>query len=339
MLEPMGKNDGTILVTGGSGYIGSHCVKALLDAGRRVLVVDNLCTGYQRLTVSDDFAAVNILNRDALLKALKKHEISAVMHFAAHAYVGESVTDPEKYYNNNVIGTHTLLSVMRELGISQLIFSSTCAVYGNPQKLPLTEEHPLDPVNPYGMTKRVVEAMLHDYSQAYGLRYVSLRYFNAAGADPGGRLGECHNPETHLIPLVLQTASGRQPHVTVFGTDYDTPDGTCIRDYIHIADIAKAHLMSLQYIESNEQSNIFNVGTEHGYSVRQIIDTCEKITGKKIKIVNGERRPGDPAILVAGAEKIKKILGWQPDFQNLDAIIETAWRWEQSEAGIVVQGL
>ena len=314
----MGSKHNTILVTGGSGYIGSHCVKALLDAGRRVLVVDNLCTGYQRLTVSDDFAAVDILNTEALIAALKKYEIGAVMHFAAHAYVGESVQDPEKYYRNNVMGTLSLLTAMRQLQINQLIFSSTCAVYGNPQKLPLTEDHPLNPVNPYGMTKRVVEAMLHDFSQAYGLQYVSLRYFNAAGADPDGRLGECHNPETHLIPLVLQA------------------DGTCIRDYIHIADIAKAHVMSLDYLETNEQSNIFNVGTEHGYSVNQIIAACEKVTGKKIKVVEGERRPGDPPVLVASAEKIRNVLGWQPDFDNLDNIIQTAWRWEQSEAGIKV---
>lgn len=332
----MGSKHNTILVTGGSGYIGSHCVKALLDAGRRVLVVDNLCTGYQRLTVSDDFAAVDILNTEALIAALKKYEIGAVMHFAAHAYVGESVQDPEKYYRNNVMGTLSLLTAMRQLQINQLIFSSTCAVYGNPQKLPLTEDHPLNPVNPYGMTKRVVEAMLHDFSQAYGLQYVSLRYFNAAGADPDGRLGECHNPETHLIPLVLQAASGRKSDITVFGSDYDTPDGTCIRDYIHIADIAKAHVMSLDYLETNEQSNIFNVGTEHGYSVNQIIAACEKVTGKKIKVVEGERRPGDPPVLVASAEKIRNVLGWQPDFDNLDNIIQTAWRWEQSEAGIKV---
>ena len=335
MTKSTAKN-GTILVTGGSGYIGSHCVKALLDSGRRVLIVDDLSTGYQRLTVSDDFAAVNILNKDALKRVLQKHEITAVMHFAASAYVGESVQDPEKYYTNNVLGTLSLLSLMRELNINQMIFSSSCAVYGNPQRLPITEEHPLHPVNPYGFTKRAVEAMLHDFSQAYGLRYVSLRYFNAAGADPGGRLGECHNPETHLIPLVLQTASERMHEVTVFGTDYDTPDGTCIRDYVHIADIAKAHALALQYLESNEQSNVFNVGSEHGYSVKQIIDLCGQITGKKIRVAYGDRRPGDPPMLVASAEKIKKILGWVPDYPTLEAIIETAWRWEQSEAGIAV---
>ncbi|MEB3286503.1 MAG: UDP-glucose 4-epimerase GalE [Vampirovibrionales bacterium] len=326
---------GTVMVTGGAGYIGSHCVKQLLAGGRRVLVVDNLSTGYEKLVKSPDFIEADTADAEAMVKLMRDYQVSAVMHFSAFAYVGESVTNPEKYYRNNIYGTLQLLSAMREAGVKQFIFSSTCASYGDPQYLPLDEKHPLNPINPYGYTKRVVEEMLKDFSSAYGLRYVALRYFNAAGADPEGELGECHDPETHLIPLVLQVASGRRPHITVFGDDYQTPDGTCIRDYIHILDIAQAHIKALEFLEAGNASDIFNIGTGNGNSVKQIIEMCEQVSGKKIAIEMGERRPGDPPALVASNEKIKTVLGWNPDYPDLKPIIETAWAWEQKEAGLV----
>lgn len=330
----MASASGNILVTGGAGYIGSHCVQQLRAEGRHVVVLDNLSTGHERFLLGDAFVQASTHDTDTVRKALTEYDISAVLHFAASCYVGESVEDPDKYYYNNIEGTRRLLAAMRESGINRFIFSSSCAVYGDPLRLPLTEEHPFHPINPYGFTKRVVEEMLKDYSQAYGLRYVALRYFNAAGADPSGRLGEAHEPETHLIPLVLQVASGRRDHISVFGTDYDTRDGTCVRDYIHIHDLAKAHLLSLEYLEAGGTSDVFNLGTEHGYTVREIIDACERITGRTVKVIEGPRRPGDPPALVAGAAKARTILGWQPDYQSLDRIIETAWAWECREAGL-----
>jgi UDP-glucose 4-epimerase len=254
------------------------------------------------------------------------------MHFAASCYVGESVTDPAKYYDNNLVGTMRLLQGMREAGVSQFIFSSSCATYGDPIRLPLDETHPLNPVNPYGYTKRAVEAMLSDYSRAYNLRYVSFRYFNAAGADPEGKLGECHDPETHLIPLILQVASGRRASVSIFGTDYETRDGTCIRDYIHIDDIAAAHLKGLDYLATGGESNVFNIGSETGYTVREVIEATERVTGKTITVEEGPRRPGDPPSLVASSAKIRDTLGWRPSYATLDDIIQTAWAWEQKEA-------
>lgn len=325
-------NKETVMVTGGAGYIGSHCVKQLIAKGRRVLVVDNLTTGHKKLVASPDVAYVDTADKGEMVRLMKEYNVGAVMHFSAFAFVGESVSDPEKYYANNIYGTLQLLSAMKEVGIQQFIFSSTCATYGNPQYLPLDEKHPQNPINPYGYTKLVVEEMLKDFSNAYGLRYVALRYFNAAGADPDGELGECHDPETHLIPLVLQVASGRRPHITVFGQDYDTPDGTCIRDYIHILDIAQAHINALEYLEDGNKSDIFNIGTGIGQSVKAIIETCESVTGKKINVVYGDRRTGDPASLVASNEKIKTVLKWKPEYLELTPIIETAWAWEQKEA-------
>lgn len=329
---PSTRHTGNIMITGGAGYIGSHCVQHLMNQGRKVLVVDNLSTGQARFIVSEDFKHLDTVDAQALVAVMKDYHISAVMHFSAFTYVGESVSDPEKYYANNIYGTLQLLSAMRQAAVKRFIFSSTCAIYGDPQYLPLDEKHPFNPINPYGFTKQVVEEMLKDFSQAYDLSYVSLRYFNAAGADPSGKLGEAHDPETHLIPLVLQVASGRREKISIFGNDYDTPDGTCIRDYIHIHDIAEAHLKSLEYLEAGNASNAFNIGSEQGHSVMDIIKTCEAVTGKPIPYEICPRRPGDPPALVGSAQKLKTTLHWQPKYPDLKPIIETAWAWEQAEA-------
>lgn len=324
-----------ILVTGGAGYIGSHCVKQMINHQRRVVVLDNLSTGYGQFIFGDLFIEGDISDTDLVSRILKEYDIGAVMHFAAHAYVGESVEDPEKYYRNNVGGTLSLLSAMKANRVRQLIFSSSCAVYGVPETVPITEDLPLNPINPYGFTKRVVEEMLSDFSRAYGLKYVSLRYFNAAGADSEGELGEAHEPETHLIPLVFQAIQGRREYIAVYGTDYETPDGTCIRDYIHIDDIAKAHRLSLEYLEQGGKSDVFNIGTEQGHSVHEIIQACERVAGRRPHVVEAKRRPGDPPVLVASSEKIRRVLGWEPDYKSLDAIIKTAWDWENVRAAIL----
>lgn len=327
----------SILVTGGAGYIGSHCVHQLMSEGRSVVVYDNLTTGFKLLIRSPQFVQGDTRDRQHLAQVMKDYGVTAVMHFAASCYVGDSVQNPQFYYDNNVYGTLQLLAAMRDAEVEQIIFSSTCATYGVPQSVPLDETHSLNPINPYGMTKRTVEAMLSDFSLAYGLQYVSFRYFNAAGADPGGEIGECHDPETHLIPLVLQTASGQRPHITIYGTDYPTPDGTCIRDYIHVNDIAQAHLLGLSYLEQGGTSTVFNIGSEHGYSVREMISACEQVTGQRIAIQEGERRPGDPPRLVASAAKIKSTLGWRPAFTDLSAIIQTAWQWEQKRERVILE--
>jgi UDP-glucose 4-epimerase len=260
----------------------------------------------------------------------QKYSIEAVVHFAAYAYVGESVTDPSKYYNNNTLATLAVLEAMRRHQVNHFIFSSTCATYGDPHYVPMDEAHPQNPINPYGESKYFVERILKSYNNAYGLRYTALRYFNAAGADPDARIGESHDPETHLIPLILQVATGQRVHASIFGTDYDTPDGTCIRDYIHILDLASAHALALQRLQAGEPSAVFNLGSEQGYSVREVIATCERVTGHSIPIVEEARRLGDPPRLVASAAKAKAILGWKPAFQSLEEIIATAWRWEQN---------
>lgn len=321
-----------ILVTGGAGYIGSHSVLTLQKAGYEVIVLDNLVYGHQDLV--DEVLKVKLIvgstcDRALLREVFANHQIDAVMHFAAYAYVGESVTEPAKYYENNVVGTLTLLEAMLEANVKTFVFSSTCATYGVPDAVPITEDQSQNPINPYGATKLMVERILQDFNHAYDFRSVCLRYFNAAGADPEGNLGEDHNPETHLIPLVLQTALGQRDSVSVFGTDYDTPDGTCLRDYIHVLDIAQAHILALKYLLNDGATDVFNLGNASGFSVKEVIETARKITGKEIKMEFGDRRPGDPPALVGSGAKAQKILGWQPAYSNLDDIISHAWQWHQ----------
>lgn len=327
---------GAILVTGGAGYIGSHAVLSLKQAGYTVIVLDNLVYGHRELV--EDVLQVKLIcgdiNDRALLDQIfTQHQIEAVMHFAAYAYVGESVTNPAKYYRNNVAGTLTLLEAMVAAGVSKLVFSSTCATYGVPQQLPIPETHPQNPINPYGMSKLMVEAMLTDFDHAYGLRSVRFRYFNAAGADPSGRLGEDHNPETHLIPLVLLTALGKRESIAVFGQDYDTPDGTCIRDYIHVTDLAEAHVQGLAYLLEGGATEVFNLGNGNGFSVQDVIATAARVTGRSIPVVMADRRPGDPAVLVGSAVKASQILNWKPLYPELDVIVEHAWKWHQNRHG------
>lgn len=321
----------TILVTGGAGYIGSHAVKALQTSGYQVLVLDNLVYGHQDIakTLGVDLIIGDTTDRSLLDKLFSDRVISAVMHFAAYAYVGESVSQPDKYYRNNVVGTLVLLEAMIAANIKNFVFSSTCASYGVPQQIPITEEHPQSPINPYGATKLMVERILQDFDVAYGLKSVIFRYFNAAGADPSGAIGEDHNPETHLIPLVLQAALGKRESITVYGSDYPTPDGTCVRDYIHVSDLADAHVLGLQYLLDGNQSEIFNLGNGNGFSVQQVIDAAREITGKPINVVMGDRRAGDPPALVGSSEKARRILNWQPQYADLHLILQHAWAWHQ----------
>ncbi|AFY89622.1 UDP-glucose 4-epimerase GalE [Chroococcidiopsis thermalis] len=322
----------TILVTGGAGYIGSHAVLALKRAGYGVVVLDNLVYGHRDLVeqvLQVDLIVGDINDRPLLDELFAKYDIAAVMHFSAYAYVGESVTTPDKYYRNNVVATLTLLEAMQAASIDKFVFSSTCATYGVPKTVPIPEDHPQSPINPYGATKLMVERILTDFDVAYGLKSVCFRYFNAAGADPTGLLGEDHDPETHLIPLVLQTALGKRQSVSIFGTDYDTPDGTCIRDYIHVSDLADAHILGVEYLLQGGDSTIFNLGNGNGFSVREIIDTAKQVTGREIKVVESDRRAGDPPALVGSGEKARKILGWNPQYPEIDKIISHAWNWHQ----------
>lgn len=327
---------GTILVTGGAGYIGSHAVLALKLAGYDLVILDNLVYGHQELV--EKVLQVKLIvgdtnDRSLLDRLFATHNITAVMHFSAYAYVGESVTDPAKYYRNNVVGTLTLLEAMLAAGVNKFVFSSTCATYGVPNKIPLTEDHPQNPINPYGTTKLMVERILSDFDLAYNLKSVSFRYFNAAGADPNGLLGEDHNPETHLIPLVLLTALGKRDSISIFGTDYDTPDGTCIRDYIHVNDLASAHILGLEYLLKGGESDFFNLGNGGGFSVKEVIEMARKITGREIKALECDRRPGDPPILVGSSEKARNILGWVPEYPDLNNIISHSWQWHQQRHG------
>jgi UDP-glucose 4-epimerase len=323
----------TILVTGGAGYIGSHAVKALEANGHRVIILDNLVYGHKDL-VERNFKAKLIVgdvsDRQLLAEIFTTYKIDAVMHFAAYAYVGESVTEPTKYYQNNVLGSIALIESMREHGIQNIVFSSTCATYGIPQYVPIDEEHPQNPINPYGFSKVVVENVLRDYDRAYGLKSIIFRYFNAAGADPDGSLGEDHTPETHLIPIVLEVAGGQRDRVTIFGNDYDTPDGTCVRDYIHVSDLAAAHVLGLEHLLEHQQSNLFNLGNGNGFSVRQVIESAQRVTNRSIPILECDRRMGDPAVLIGGSSKAVRVLGWQPKYANLDTIITHAWNWHQT---------
>lgn len=322
----------TILVTGGAGYIGSHTVLALKKAGYDVVIFDNLVYGHRDLveSVLKEELVIGDTNDRALLdEVFRTRNISAVMHFSAYAYVGESVSDPAKYYRNNVIGTIVLLEAMLAANIKKFVFSSTCATYGVPNQVPIPEDHPQNPINPYGATKLMVERILTDFDTAYGLKSVRFRYFNAAGADPSGLLGEDHNPETHLIPLVLQTALGKRESVSIFGTDYDTPDGTCIRDYIHVSDLADAHVLGLEYLFKESPSAVFNLGNGNGFSVKEVIDSAKRITGKEITAIECDRRPGDPPALIGSGEKARHILGWEPKYPGIDDIITHAWNWHQ----------
>ena len=317
-----------ILVVGGAGYIGSHMVKRLHFEGCTVTTLDNLSSGYADAVRYGQFVHADLSDSQALSEILGKG-FDAVMHFASFIQVGESVLHPDRYYQNNVVNTLNLLNAMGSAGILRFIFSSTAATFGEPQYTPIDEQHPQLPINPYGRTKHMIEQVLEDYDRAYGLRSVSLRYFNAAGADPEGELGERHNPETHLIPLVLQAASGRRPHITVFGRDYDTPDGTCIRDYIHVHDLCFAHWLALQHLMQGGQSDAFNLGNGQGFSVQEVIDASERVTQRKIPVQDGERRAGDPARLVADATRARTQLNWTPVYEDLDTIIQHAWAWEQ----------
>jgi len=317
-----------ILITGGAGYIGSHVNKMLYKKGYETLVIDNLVYGHREFVRWGKFVLADLNDTEKLKQIFKNNPIKAVMHFAAFTYVGESVSDPRKYYVNNLKNTLNLLNIMLDFGINYFIFSSTCAIYGEPQEIPIPENHPQNPISPYGRTKFMIEKILEDYHHAYGLRYISLRYFNAAGADPDGEIGEWHEPETHLIPLILDVAVGNSENIKIFGTDYPTPDGTCIRDYIHVKDLTDAHILALEYLLATNKSDVFNLGTERGYSVKEVIKEVEKVTGKKIKTIAWKRRFGDPPVLIASSQKAKSILGWHPQF-DLKTTIETAWQWHQ----------
>jgi len=319
----------SILVTGGAGYVGSHACKVLAKAGYRPVVYDNLSRGHREAVRWGPLIQGDLHDSARLIAALKAHQVIAVMHFAAFAYVGESVTDPETYYRNNVGGTLALLAAMREAAVSTIVFSSTCAVYGVPDALPITETTGKAPLNPYGETKLAIERALHWYSAAYGMRYAALRYFNAAGADPEGEIGEDHDPETHLIPRVLRAALGTGDPVQVYGTDYPTPDGTAVRDYIHVSDLGDAHVRALGYLAAGGESTALNLGTGQGCSVRQVIAAVERIAGRPVPSHEAPRRPGDPPELVADPALARARLQWQPRHSDLDTIIRTALAWEQ----------
>ena len=319
-----------ILVTGGAGYVGSHTVNRLHRQGFHCIVLDNLVHGHREFIKRGVELIEGDLSDSSLLKEVfSSNRIAAVMHFSAYAYVGESVTDPLKYYENNVGSTIRLLRCMLEAGVSRLIFSSTCATYGNPLHLPITEEHPQNPVNPYGATKVMVERILRDFGEAYGLKSVVFRYFNAAGADPGAEIGEWHEPETHLIPLVLEVASGERQIVQIHGADYPTSDGTCVRDYIHVCDLADAHILGLSYLLSGGDSDFFNLGNGSGFSVKEVIEAVTRVSQCSVRHAYGPRRPGDPPILVGSSEKARRVLGWNPQFPELEEILRTAWLWQQ----------
>ena len=322
-----------ILVVGGAGYIGSHMVKRLNQAGCDITTLDNLSSGHRDAVLAGQFIHGDLADRPLLDKIFSANRFDTVMHFASCIQVGESVINPAKYYQNNVVNTLNLLDAMVGHKIDKFIFSSTAAVFGDPHYTPIDESHSQSPINPYGRTKLIIEQVLSDYSRAYGLRSVSLRYFNAAGADPQGQLGERHDPETHLIPLVLQTASGRRADIAVFGTDYDTTDGTCIRDYVHVSDLCEAHWLAIQSMENCSGNQAYNLGNGNGFSVSEVIDAAKQVTGKDITVRMAPRRPGDPARLVADSNLARERLGWKPQYADLATIIEHAWAWEKKTNG------
>lgn len=318
-----------VLVTGGAGYIGSHVVLALLQAGHEPVTLDNLTRGHEEAVLGGKFVQGDITDGGMVQQIMDRERIEAVVHLAADSQVGESVIHPGKYFRNNIFGSMVLLEAMRACGVKYLVFSSSAAVYGEPERIPIPEDHPAAPKNPYGFTKLTMEGMMEWYDRAHGLRFIALRYFNAAGSEAEGRIGEDHRPETHLIPIVLQAALGLRNEVQLYGDDYPTPDGTCIRDYIHVMDLADAHLLALQALVDGGESAIYNLGNGQGYSNRQVIAAAAAVTGREIPVVAAPRRPGDPAILVASSERIKAELGWNPRYPRLEEIVESAWRWHR----------
>jgi len=324
-----------VIVTGGAGYIGSHTVKQLLIKGYEVIVYDNLVSGHEEFVLADEFVKGDIGDRELLDETFREYEPDAVMHFAAHCRVGESVKNPAKYYENNVVKGLELLDAAREFGIDRFVFSSSAAIYGNPEIVPIKEESPKNPENPYGQTKLTFEKILEDYARAYPISACSLRYFNAAGTDPEGELGEIHDPETHLIPVVLEAAAGERDYIEIFGTDYDTPDGTPIRDFVHVNDLAAAHIAALDLFGKEEGDYFtYNLGTGEGHSVKEVIETCKDVTGVDIPVREGERRPGDPPVLVADPSKGFRELKWSPNMAELTEIVETSWNWVKRRYGL-----
>lgn len=319
-----------ILVTGGAGYIGSHTVSKFQAQGEEVIVLDSLQKGHAEAILSPNFYSGDLRDSNLLDQIFNEHSIEAVIHFAADSLVGESVSDPLKYYQNNVASTLNLLTKMKEHGVRQIVFSSTAATYGEPQHTPIEEADPTLPTNPYGETKLAIEKMLHWCDEAYGIHFVALRYFNAAGADPTGRIGEDHHPETHLIPLILQVALGQREKITIFGDDYPTSDGTCVRDYIHVVDLAQAHWLALSKLRTTHKSGIYNLGNGQGFSVLQVIEAARHVTGHPIPAELGPRRAGDPAVLIASSNLAQEELGWVPKWNRLEQILETAWNWHKS---------
>lgn len=320
----------SVLVCGGAGYIGSHTVAELLSRGEDVVIADNLQKGHREAVLGGKLMVGDLRDNEFMDKVFTENEIDAVIQFAADSLVGESVGDPLKYYNNNVVSTLCLLTKMKEYGVDKIVFSSTAATYGEPMNVPIMETDPTIPTNPYGETKLAVEKALRWCYEAYDIKYTALRYFNAAGAHISGKIGEDHNPESHLIPIILQAALGKRECITIFGDDYNTEDGTCVRDYIHVTDLADAHILALDKMRKDGKSNIYNLGNGNGFSVKEVVEIAREVTGVDIKAELGERRPGDPAILVASSEKAKKELNWQPKYNDLGTIIETAWKWHKS---------
>ncbi len=323
----------TVLITGGAGYIGSHTVAALAARGEEMIIVDHLGQGHRDAVLSGQLLVGDIRDEAFLDSVFKRHAVDSVIHFAAHSLVGESMQNPGKYYHNNVYGTLCLLEKMKAYGVGRMVFSSTAAVYGDPESVPIGEQDRTSPTNAYGATKLAMEQMIRWFDRAHGIRSVSLRYFNAAGAHSGGAIGEDHSPETHLIPLILQVPLGLRERISIFGDDYPTPDGTCIRDYLHVDDLAQAHLLALDMLRAGGASNVYNLGCGNGFSVKEVVDTARQVTGHPIPVAMEERRAGDPAILIASSEKIKRELGWVPARSRLSAIIEDAWNWHRRHPG------
>ncbi|WP_434512248.1 UDP-glucose 4-epimerase GalE [Desulfitobacterium sp. AusDCA] len=319
-----------ILVTGGAGYIGSHTVAEFIERGEDVIILDNLQKGHAEAVLAPNFYQGDLRDSNLLDRIFAEHDIEAVIHFAADSLVGESVSDPLKYYQNNVASTLNLVTKMKEHGVNKIVFSSTAATYGEPRNNPIQESDPTLPTNPYGETKLAIEKMLHWCDQAYGIHFVALRYFNAAGADPKGRIGEDHHPETHLIPLILQVALGQRESITIFGQDYPTPDGTCVRDYVHVLDLAQAHYLALNQLRKTQKSGIYNLGNGQGFSVSEVIEAARRVTGHLIPARLGERRAGDPAVLIASSQLAQEELGWVPQWNRLEQILQTAWNWHKN---------